>query len=248
MRKASSLSPCGENDFSLAVCGYLCGCRPEADALVARAHKLLTLADETGEKAARDDSTRWALGQRYIALAYVHWLRTAEPHIAALTKATAHLLAYYRRTKQFDRGSANLVAPALLFIGADSVLVAMMERLAARPGRGTATPGGLFGDALRIAMAEDEAERARLKAKLRKRMPLHLFRWMNHGHYRDVAFVLHAVFPRPDGPPSLLIERMGFHARNRTPPVGVPRLGHCAEIVALEYRPGALDARLDRRS
>ena len=61
--------------------------------------------------------------------------------------------------------------------------------------------------ALRIATAADGAERDRLKAKLRKRMPLHLFRWMHHGHYDDVAFMLHAVFPRPEGPPSRLIER-----------------------------------------
>ncbi len=91
--------------------------------------------------------------------------------------------------------------------GADSVLVAMAERLTAHPGRGAATPGGLFGDELRIATAADGAERDRLKAKLRKRMPLHLFRWMHHGHYPDVAFMLHAVFPRPEGPPSRLIER-----------------------------------------
>jgi hypothetical protein len=139
--------------------------------------------------------------------AYVHWLRTGEPHDGAIARARKHLLAYYRRTKEFDRGSANLEAPALLFIGADSVLDAMAKRLSARPGRGAATPGGLFGDALRIAHAAEGAARESLKAKLRKRMPLHLFRWMHRGSSDNVAFILHAVFPHPEGPPSRLIER-----------------------------------------
>jgi hypothetical protein len=29
---------------------------------------------------------------------------------------------------------------------------------------------------------------------------------MERGNYSDVAFMLHAVFPRPEGPPSRLIE------------------------------------------
>ena len=63
-----------------------------------------------------------------------------------------------------------------------------------------------FGDALRIATAPDATERDRLRAKLRKRMPLHQSRWMDHGQYEAVAFMLHADFPRPEGPPSRLIE------------------------------------------
>jgi hypothetical protein len=42
-------------------------------------------------------------------------------------------------------------------------------------------------------------------------MPLHLFRWLHRGHYADVAFLLHAVFLRPEGPPSRLIERVWDH-------------------------------------
>jgi hypothetical protein len=207
LRRERTLTACGESAFRSAVCGYLYGCRPEADALVARAHELLTLADATDEKSAGDYGTGWGLGQRYTALAYVHWLRTGEPHEAALARAWRHLLAYYRRAKHFDRRSANLAAPELLFLGADAVLDAMAKRLSARPGRRAATPGGLFGEALRIATAADSAERDRLRARLRKRVPLHLFRWMHHGQYPEVAFLLHAVFPRPEGPPSRLIER-----------------------------------------
>jgi hypothetical protein len=168
---------------------------------------LLTLADEIAEKAAGDYTGGWGLGQRDTALAYVHWLRTGEPRDDALDNARKRYLAYYRRAKHFDRRTANLAAPGLIFLGADSVLFAMANRLSAHPGRGAATPGGLFGDALRIARAEDDTERERLKARLRKRMPLHLFRWMHYGQFADVAFMLHAVFPRPEGPPSRLIER-----------------------------------------
>lgn len=205
-REQGVLTPAGVSDFGLAVNGYMCGCRPEADALVARAHDMITLADETGEKAAGDFAGAWGLGRRYTALAYLHWLRTGERHEVAIAKANRHLLTFFTRMKPFDRTSANLAAPELLFLEADAVVVAMAKRLAANPGRGSATPGGLFGDALKIATVADSAERGRLKAKLRKRMPLHLFRWMHRGHYANVAFILHALFPRPEGPPSRLIE------------------------------------------
>src|SRR4051794_12918833 len=92
-REERTLTPCGISTFTMAVCGYLCGCRPETDALVARAHELLTLADETEEKAAGDYGSGWGLGQRYTALAYTHWLRTGEPHEDALARASAHLLS-----------------------------------------------------------------------------------------------------------------------------------------------------------
>src|SRR5262249_39817295 len=78
----------------------------------------------------------------------------------------------------------------LLFLGADSVLSAMSKRLAAKPGRGATTPGGLFGDALRIVMAPDGSERERLKRKVRNRMPLHLFRCIHYCQYAHLAFML----------------------------------------------------------
>ena len=63
-------------------------------------------------------------------------------------------------------------------------------------------------------------------------MPLHLFRWMDRGHYRSVACMLHAVFPRPEGPPSRLIERVWDFMPEIRLAGRLPRLGHCAEIVA----------------
>lgn len=209
-RAKRSLSPAGVSDFRSAVNGYLCGCRPEADALLERSHELLSLADEINEKP-RGDEGGWGLGQRYTALAYVHWLRTGQAHDDALVKARHHCLGYFRRAKYFDRGSANLAAPGLLFLEADSVLAVMAKRLDIDPKDGATIPRGFFGDALRITTAPTDAERDRLKAKLRKRMPLHLFRWTHRGYYDDVAFMLHAVFPRPEGSPRLLIERIWDH-------------------------------------
>ena len=86
-------------------------------------------------------------------------------------------------------------------------LIALEKRTSAHPGRAAATPGGLFGAAIRIATAADDAERDRLKAKLWKRLPIQLFRWMHQGQYADMAFMLHAVAPRPEGTPARLIER-----------------------------------------
>jgi len=206
-RAKRSLSPAGVSDFRSAVDGYLCGCRPEADALVERSHELLSLADATDEKP-RSDEGGFGLGQRYAALAYIHWLRTGQAHDDALAKARRHYLGYCRRAKYFDRGSANLAAPELLFLGADDVLAAVAKRLSINPKDGATIPRGFFGDALRIVMTNDDDERDRLKAKLRKRLPLHFFRWMHHGQYHNIAFMLHALFPRPEGPPSRLIERV----------------------------------------
>jgi hypothetical protein len=94
----------------------------------------------------------------------------------------------------------------LLYLEAYPEIISLWDRVARQKGRGSPRPGGLFGDALRIATAEDPAGRERLKAKLRTRIPLHMFRWMSHGNYSDVALLLHALFPRPDGAPRRLIE------------------------------------------
>ena len=116
-RQERVLAACGCIAFSLAVRGYLCGCRPEADALVAQAHEWLTLAESIPEKSAGDMGSGWGLGQRSIALADVHWLRTGETHDHAVSEATRRLLIYYRRAKHLDRRTANLASPSLLFRG-----------------------------------------------------------------------------------------------------------------------------------
>ena len=210
-REQRTLTACGTTDFNLAVRGYLYGCRPEADALVAQGYDMLTLADAIGEKSAGDYGSSWGRAQRYTALAYLHWLKTGEEHERARALAREAILSHGRRAKHFDRGSANLEAPLLLYLGAYPEIISLWDRVSSQKGRGSARPGGLFGDALRIAMAKDPAERLRLKAKLRTRIPLQMFRWMCHGNYSDVALLLHALFPRLEGPPRELIESAWNH-------------------------------------
>ena len=210
-REQRTLTACGTNHFNSAVCGYLYGCRPEADALVAQGYEMLTLADAIAEKSAGDDGSSWGRARRYTALAYLHWLTTGEEHERARVEARKAILSHGRRSKHFDRGSANLEAPQLLYLEAYPEIISLWDRLSREKGRGSARPGGLFGDALGIATAEEPAEREHLKAKLRKRIPLQMFRWMCHGNYADVALLLHALFPRCEGPPRWLIESAWNH-------------------------------------
>jgi hypothetical protein len=172
---------------------------------------MLTLADAIGERSAGDYGSSWGQAQRYTALAYLHWLKTGEEHERARALARKAILSHGRRSKHFDRGSANLEAPQLLYLEAYPEIISLWDRVSRQKGRGSARPGGLFGDALRIAMAEDPAERERLKAKLRKSIPLHMFRWMSRGNFRDVALLLHTLFPRLEGPPRRLIESAWNH-------------------------------------
>jgi hypothetical protein len=210
-RAERTLTACGTSEFNQAVRGYLCGCRPEADALVAKGYEMLALADAIGEKSAGDYGSSWGQAQRYTALAYLHWLKTGEEHERARALAQKAILSHGRRSKHFDRGSANLEAPQLLYLEAYPEIISLWDRVSREKGRGSARPGALFGDALRFAMAEDPAERERLKAKLRKRIPLHMFRWMCRGNYSDVALMLHALFPRLEGSARGLIESAWNH-------------------------------------
>jgi hypothetical protein len=209
-REERCLTPNGESMLLGAVEGYLLGCPREADQLVAKGYEFLALADAIGEEQKYDYAGGWSVGRRSTALAYLHWLKTGEPHEAALVDARGRFATYYRRTRRFGRRTANLAAPTLLFLEAYPTVCMMADRLSGQPGA-TARPGGLFGDALRIATAGDVSERDCLKARVRRRIPRHLFRWLHRGLYDDVAFVLHAVFPRPAGPASRLIETAWDH-------------------------------------
>ncbi len=187
LREERTLTACGISNFESAVCGYLYGCRAEANALVAKGYEMLTLADTIAEKSAGDYGSSWGRARRYTALAYLHCLKTGEEHERARAEARKAILSHGRRSKHFDRASANLEAPQLLYLEAYPEIISLWDRLSREKGRLSARAGGLFGDALQIATAVDPAERERLKAKLRKRIPLHMFRWMSHGNYSDVC-------------------------------------------------------------
>jgi hypothetical protein len=209
-RERRCLSPIGTSLFMDVVHGHLFGCRDEADELVERGYEFLKLADALGEKQEYAYARGFSEGHRSTALSYLHWLRTGETDEEALADARGHFSDYFRRSKTFDRSSANLMAPTLLYLEAYDLVSRIADELSRSPGA-TARPGGYFGDVLRIGAAGRTAERDRLKTMVRKRMPLHLFRWLHRGHFDNVAFVLHAVFPRPIGPPSRLIETAWDH-------------------------------------
>lgn len=205
-----ALTPNGEFLLRDAVNGYLLGCRREADELMAKGYEFTKLADAINERQKHGYHGKWSMGNRSAILAYFHWLKTGELHEAALADARQRFLNYCQGCRDFDRRTANLMAPTLLFLEAYPAVRAMEERLSGLPGT-TARPGGLFGDSLKLSMADDPSERDRLKAHVRKRIPPHLFRWQHRGHHTDVAFILHAIFPRPEGPPSRLIESAWDH-------------------------------------
>jgi hypothetical protein len=117
-----------------------------------------------------------------------------------------NLSAYYSRTRSLDRNAATIEVPVLLYTESYTLIRKIAERLSI----GTELdhrrkPTGLFCHALRIALAADDSQRQAEKDRLRKQILAQLFRWIDRGRYGDVAFTLHALFPRPEGPPSRLI-------------------------------------------
>ncbi len=208
-RAERTLTASGTFSLGLAIQGYKLGCRPEADAIVEYAYKSLTLAHDIQEKPARSEGA-YDLGKRYLALSYLHWLRTGERHEEFVALSTRYFLAYYQRARLFGRSCAEGMTPACLYLGADSILRMLAKRLARRQ-RTPTRPNGLFGAALRIIDAPDVRERDREVARLKKRLPAQFFNWFHRGHYDDPAYLLHALYPRPEGPPGRLIERIWDH-------------------------------------
>jgi hypothetical protein len=209
-RRERRLTPYGESMFRDAVLGYLCGCRDEANELAAEGYEFLKLATELGEKQANLYTPGFTEARRSAALSFLHWLQTGETLDRELVAGARHYAEYFASSKTWDRGSANIAAPDLIYLGARDAVMLIAKKLYGKPGA-PAKPGGLFGDALRIASAADTAERDQLKAKVRKRLGLQLFRWVNQGHYDSVAFMLHAVYPKPAGARSALIEAAWTH-------------------------------------
>jgi hypothetical protein len=209
-RRECTLTGAGERMFRDAVLGYLCGCPDEADELAAKGHEFLKLATELGEIKAHLHTPGFTEAGRSAALSFVHWLKTGEALERELVAGARHYAEYFATSKTWDRRSANIAAPDLIYLGADDAVMLIAKKLCSRPGS-PANPGGLFGDALRIASAADATERDQLKTKVRKRLGTQLFRWVDHGHYDSAAFMLHAVFPRPAGARSALIEQAWDH-------------------------------------
>ncbi len=67
-REECTLTARGISDFNSAICGYLYGCRPEADELVANGYEVLSLANTIGEKSAGNYGLSWGRAKHYTAL------------------------------------------------------------------------------------------------------------------------------------------------------------------------------------
>ncbi len=201
------LTPIGNRFFLDAVVCYLARRTREGNELVAKSRAFLELAHATSEREKYDYTRGYSEGCRSAVLYYVRWLTdgTSSPNL--MEDARMNLSAYYSRTRSLDRNAATIAVPVLLYTESYTLIRTIAERLSigTEPDH-RRKPTGLFGHALRIALAADDSQRQAEKDRLRKRIPAQLFGWIDRGHYGDVAFTLPALFPRTEGPPSRLIE------------------------------------------
>jgi hypothetical protein len=196
----------GRSIFRQAVQGYLLGRKDDADEMLAKATRCLKLAHSIPE-VAHDYEPGYDEGTRAAALSYVHWLSTGEQREDLRVSAREAFGEYYGRTWRPDRTSAQFATPMLLYLEAYAVLRQIEERFAQRQKSGSARKAsGLFAAALEAAEVETDAGRREKLEVLQKKVSSLLFRWVDWGYYDDVAYALYALFPKPDGPPYILIE------------------------------------------
>jgi hypothetical protein len=206
-RQGRCLTPIGESFFRDAVRFYVARRPKEAVEFLTKSLAFLEIAHKIGEKQKYSYEPFFSEGSRSSALSFVQWLITGELPREIQEDARTQIGLYYARRWKPDRGSATLSTPQLLYTESYAVIREIAGRLSIgmdREGQKKAT--GLFGHALRIASAEDEAEREIEKRKLRKSISKQLFTWIDRGHYDYLAYSLYALFPRPEGPPYRLIE------------------------------------------
>jgi len=207
-RDRRCLSPVGKSFFMYALLGYLGGARQEADALTSKAGEFLTLARSIGEKQKYSYAAGFSEGVRSTALSYIRWLETGAVDLALIEDAKSQFDLYFATASNIDRQDADIMAPTLLYLSAYDLI----DKLSRALGIGAYSTrqtrlSGPFSYASRIASAADGPARQAEEEKLRKRLGKQLFNWIEHGQYDSVAYLLHALFPRPDGPPSSLIEQ-----------------------------------------
>jgi hypothetical protein len=206
VRENRCLTPNGDRFFLDAVVCYLARRTQEGDELVAKSRAFLELAHATSEREKYDYTRGYSEGCRSAVLSYVRWLTDGTSSSDLIKHARMNLSAYYSRTRSLDRNAATIAVPMLLYTESYTLIRKIAERfsIGTEPNR---KPTGLIGHAFRIASAADDSQRQDEKERLRKQIPKQLSRWIDRGHYGDVAYTLHALFPRPEGPPSRLIER-----------------------------------------
>lgn len=115
VRRNRCLSPFGESLFRDSVSCYLAHLTEEGDELAAKSRAFLELAHSTSEKQQYYYTKDHGEGQRAAALTYVRWLADGSTSPALLDDSRQHLYLYYSHTREFDRVSATLETPVLLY-------------------------------------------------------------------------------------------------------------------------------------
>jgi hypothetical protein len=206
-RAKRSLTRRGRTLFDDAVDGFLLGRNEVANQLLAKAHKYLEAAHEAHEKPKYGYEPDYDEGYRAADFCYVHWLMTGAHEERLLAEARHHFERYFLQTKGLDRSAVEFETPCLLYTGAYPLLVRIAERCSWTPVTATGRKAsGLFFDALRVALATDEADRAQELAQLKRHVAKDLARSVTQPPRARVAYLLHALFLTLVDPPSQIFE------------------------------------------
>jgi hypothetical protein len=105
--------------------------------------------------------------------------------------------------------------PCLLYTGAYPLLVRIAERCSWTPVTTTGRKAsGLYFDALRVAVASNDADRDEALAQLKKSAAKDIARSINRPMGSRAAYLLHALFLCPVDPPSRIFESVWGLAQN----------------------------------
>jgi hypothetical protein len=206
-RENRSLSRIGISLLREAAEGYLLHHREEAAELREKAQRFLRLAYETQERPKHDYVRGYDEAMRAAALSYADWLATDVLDSRLLEDAREGLKTYFLRKRSFDRSTAEIDAPVLLYTRAYPLFVELADRFSLSPisESGKKKPG-VVSAALRVALAKDESERRRAIDGLTKSVAKRLPGWISGNRFEYLGYALHALFPRPEGEPSKLID------------------------------------------
>jgi len=172
-----------------------------------QAHEFLSESYRIDEKQQCSYGKGYSEGVRSTALSYVRWLLTGASDSDVLQDARENLAKYIEWEPQLNRREATLMIPKLMYTESYTTIARSAERLSIGVGAEQRRKvSGLFGHALRFATATDDDERHFEKGKMKVKVAKELVKWASKGGYLDIAYSLHALFPRPAGPPCRLLE------------------------------------------
>jgi hypothetical protein len=206
-RQLRRLGGIGQSMFRDAVLAYVLHHKQEGDELRDKSRRFLLLAHETNEIPRNLYHPNYTEAHRTGALSFVNWLATGEPATSLLAEAREFLTKYFLSSKTWDRKSADIDTPILLYTDSYELIRRMAESRGWTAIRGSPrASASLFQAALQVALAADDVERRELEDALKKRATKKLAGWFEKGLYDSIAYVLYALFPKPAAEPSQLFE------------------------------------------